>query len=306
MLFVAGILGMLLPRLNAGPHEMRSMAEISIAGHMIVFFLGAYVFYAFNPQFSEKSPGIQILLVILMTLFAGMILEGLQSLIPGRTASFRDMAANTTGALIFLSIKNMRSMRRYAILQISAAIFTALLIWPLSKALTDEFIANLQFPILASFETPFEASRFIRGTGRYSISDELAFHGSKSLRVKFCTKTYSGVALEYMPRNWRGYTHLQFAVYNPQEYPVTIHTRIHDAKHARSEKMIYADRFNRVFTIPSRNWTIVEIPLSDIKNAPRTRKMKMNQITNLGFFVSRQPEPVVMYIDDIRLKNNDL
>lgn len=302
VLFGAGVLGMLLPGMNAGSHQLRSLAEISIAGHMMVFFLGAYLVYAFAPRLSSHSFLFQALVLLSAALGAGFLIEGLQTLIPGRTPSATDIAANIAGVMVFLSLKNFRSISKQLLFHMTTVFITAFLLQPLFKAVADELVAYRQFPLLAGFETPFEAGRFIRGTGRFDVSDDYAFYGKNSLRVRMGTQTYSGIAMEYMPGNWRGHTQLQFAVYNPQEKKLTLHTRIHDTQHAKSGRMIYADRFNRTFSLLPGEWTLIMIPLAQIKNAPKTRKMDMGQITNLGFFVAREAEPVTLYIDDIRLK----
>lgn len=302
LLFIAGIIGMFLPGQESGPQKLRSMSEISIAAHMLVFFLGGYLVFAFIPSFSARPLTGQILLLLSGALIAGIVLEGIQSIIPGRTASLRDIIANATGTMIFLSMRHLRNRQGHLLLYLPTITLAAFLLWPLYKAIADEYTAKMQFPLLAGFETPFEASRFIRGTGRFGVTDEYAFSGKNSLRVDMGTQTYSGIALEYMPRNWQGYSHLQIAVYNPQKEQVTLYIRIHDTHHATSGRMIYADRFNRIFSILPQQWTILEIPLKRVENAPRTRKMDMEEITNVGFFVAKEPEPLTLYIDDIRLK----
>lgn len=302
LLFAAGIIGMLIPARDTSPHELRWMAEISIAGHMMVFFLGAYLVYTYVPGFSARSLPGQILLLAAAALAASILIEGLQSLIPGRYASMDDGLANIAGAMAFVSVKNRRNIVKPFLLHIATAALAAMLLWPFFRAAADDLIACTQFPLLADFETPFEASRFIRGTGRFSVSDEHAFSGGRSLRATFGTQPYSGIALEYMPRNWRGYDHLHFAVYNPQKMPITLHLRIHDIPHAKSGRMIYADRFNRTYSLAPGEWNVIVIPLSAIKNAPQTRRMNMGKITNMGFFVAHEPSPVTLFIDDIRLK----
>ena len=302
LLFIAGIIGMLLPGGESGSHELRWMAQVPVAGHMLVFFLGAYLAFAFIPGFSSRPLHIQAPLMIATALLAGIAIEGLQTLIPGRTPSFRDIAANTTGSMAFLSLTCLRSMRRHFLLPVATVILAGIILWPLFKALADDAIAFRQFPLLAGFETPFEATRFIRGTARFSTSSDHAFYGNRSLRVQFGTQSYSGIALQYMPGNWRGYSHLQFAVYNPGEKETTLHLRIHDAQHENADKMIYADRFNRTYQLPPGEWSVISIPLSRIEDAPRTRKMDMNEINSMGFFVAREPSPLTLYIDDIRLK----
>ena len=301
LLFAAGIIGMLLPSRATGPHELRWMAEISIAGHMLVFFLGAYLVYAYVPGFSDRGLPGQILLLLTTALLASILIEGLQSAIPGRYASIEDGMANITGAMAFVSIKNRR-LAWPTLLHITTAVLVAVLLWPFFKAAADDLIAYRQFPLLAGFETPFEATRFIRGTGRFSVTDDYAYSGSRSLRATFGTQPYSGIALEHMPRNWRGYAQLIFAVYNPQPIPITLHLRIHDTPHAKSGRMIYADRFNRTFSLSPEEWNTIVIPLSQVKNAPQTRRMNMGKIASMGFFVAHEPSPVTLYIDDIRLK----
>ncbi len=303
ILFAAGIIGMLLPGRESGAPLMRSIQEISIAGHILIFFVGAYALYAFHPGLEARPFHIQFLVLLTSALLVGITIEGLQFFIPGRTGSPRDAAANIMGAMLFLSLKNLRTTTRFILLHLAVAVITGLLLWPFARAVSDGIAAYRQFPLLAGFETPFEATRFIRGTGRFSVSDEYAYTGKKSLRVIFGTQAYSGIAMEHMPGSWQGFSHLQFAVYNPQEKEVTLHTRIHDALHAKSERMIYADRFNRTFSLPPETWTVIQIPLAQIKNAPRTREMDMEKISSIGFFVARETVSVTLYIDEIRLKN---
>lgn len=295
---------MLLPSQGSGAPQPRSIQELSIFGHMGVFFLGAYLFYSFSPAFSLRPFPMQVLVILFTAFMVGIFIEGLQYMIPGRFASLTDILANMAGVMIFLSLKKISSIKRHILLHTTAVSFAIVLLWPFFRAVSDEITAYRQFPLLAGFETPFEDTRFIRGTGRFSISDEYAHTGSKSLKVKFGTQTYSGIAMEHMPRDWQGYSHLQFAVYNPQGKTVTLHTRIHDAHHGKSGPMIYADRFNRTFTLAPETWTTITISLQSVKKAPRNREMDMGQITNIGFFVAREPEPVMLYIDDIRLLKN--
>ena len=302
LLFAVGIISMLVPASQPGPHAFRWMAEISVAGHMLVFFLGAYLVYAYIPKFSAKPFAAQIFLVVSAVLVTGSAIEGAQSFIPGRSPSLVDITANAAGAMVFLSVKNIPRTRSHFVLFFSTIALAAFLLTPFFKSLADELIAYKQFPLLAGFETPFEAHRFICGTGRFSISDEHAYSGSRSLRVRFGTQIYSGIALEYMPGNWQGYSEFQLAVYNPAERQVTLHLRIHDKTHSKAERMIYADRFNRTFSLAPKQWNEISIPLAHIENAPKNRRLNMKEIDSIGFFVAREPESVTLYIDYIRLE----
>jgi hypothetical protein len=303
MLFIFGIFGLLLPDRESGPPMMRSMQAFSITGHMMIFFLGAYLIYAFRPGFSARLLYSQFLLILGAALLVSIITEGLQLIIPGRTGSLRDVVTNVTGAMIFLVIKNQNHVKRVVLLNASVTSITIILFWPFFRAVSDEIIAYRQFPLLAGFETPFEATRFTGDPGSLSVSDEYAYTGRKSLRVKFGTQVYSGMAMEYMPGDWRGFSYLQFAVYNPHKKEVALHSRIHDTHHADSGRMLHTDRFNHTFIIQPETWTVVPISLNNVKNSPRNREMVMEQVVNIGFFVAQETEPLTLYIDDIRLKN---
>jgi hypothetical protein len=69
---------------------------------------------------------------------------------------------------------------------------------PLAVAITDEWIAKNQFPVLADFETPFEIYRWVGGTA-FDIDNGISYHGGSSLKIQLNTSKYSGVALKYFP-----------------------------------------------------------------------------------------------------------
>ena len=301
LLFATGIIGMLIPH-GIGDQELRSMRHLPITGHILVFFLGAYLFYTFRPGLSARPMHIQILRLLFATLLAGIILESFQAVIPGRTASARDLLANITGAMIYLSVRNLKSFSMHLPFHVSVAVITGLLLWPLLRSVIDERIAANQFPLLAGFETPFEHTRFAGNHGRFSVSNEFGFYGDRSLKLSLGTETFSGLSLDYMPGDWQGYSLLHLAVYNPQPTPVILTVRIHDAVHETDGMWQYTDRYNQRFSLSPEKWTTIQIPLEDVKHAPETRKMNMDQIRNVGFFVTQAPNPLTLYLDDIRLK----
>ncbi len=175
------------------------------------------------------------------------------------------------------------------------------ILWPVFSSLTDEILAAHQFPLLADFETPFEASRFEGTTGKASISDEQAFQGQHSLQLSFYPGPWSGMMLKHFPANWLGYTKLHFAVYNPASQPVSLHVRIHDASFEHGDKK-YSDLYSQICSLPAGIWTKVGIPLSEVKIAPETRRMDLASIRGLGFFVEKEEKPLTLYLDSIRLE----
>lgn len=283
--FIGGIIGMLLP-MELGPsHEIRAMAEIWMAGHIMIFFLGSHLFYSLKPDFSNHPLPIQTICLVVGALFNGIVIESLQSLMPGRFPTVKDILANITGVLLFLSLKNRKNPTRFFPLHALAASITIFLLWPMGLAILDNLIARHQFPLLASFETPLETTRFKADPGRLRVAKKYAFKGNRSLKVNLTTETYSGFSLAYMPADWRNYSYLQFAVYNPNPETVILNTRIHDTHHITAG-MKHSDRFNSSFPLLPQEWTTVKITLEEVKKAPKGRNMDMSKISSAGFYVT--------------------
>jgi hypothetical protein len=148
---------------------------------------------------------------------AGAGSEWLQSL-TGGDASLEDILRDIAGGLLTLSwfIPSVKILPRGArhTARVLSASFLLVACLPLTAALSDEAIARSRFPVLSDFETPFERSRW-EGSARFSVDSSVARHEEASLRVDMYPSLYSGVALVYFPRNWKGYRFLVFDVLNP-------------------------------------------------------------------------------------------
>ncbi|MBE0618205.1 MAG: hypothetical protein IH608_09810 [Proteobacteria bacterium] len=170
---------------------------------------------------------------------------------------------------------------------------------PLARALTDEVSARRHFPVLADFEDARELERWT-GVACFEQSSDVARAGTQSLRVRLGTEHYSGVALHYFPGDWRGFRALRLSLYRPDDDPLLVLVcRIHDAAH-RERGQAYADRFNRRIHLAA-GWNDVEIPLAEIRDAPRGREMDLGRIEGVGLFAVALPEPRVVYLDDVHL-----
>ena len=165
--------------------------------------------------------------------------------------------------------------------------------------LLDEFISIRQFPVLADFETPFEQSRF-RGMAACGRSNQVAWSGRGSLMLRLTTDTYSGTSLQYFNGDWSAYKTFSCAVFNPGKNTVNLLLRIHDLLHERGT-MEYSDRYNTAFRLLP-GWNPLTVSLADVRNAPKDREMDMGQIKGVGFFVVHEPEPLILYLDTLKLE----
>lgn len=270
------------------------------SGHLFLFFLGCSLFYTFYPRFSNFTFVRQSAIILGATLFAIVVLEGVHSFVSGKSLSGADVIGDIAGTLLFLSLRSKRNGGKHFLLYAMALLLTGFVLWPALSSFSDEMLARYQFPLLADFETPFEASRFEGKTGDGVLSKEQAFHGKGSLRLSLSPGPWSGVMLKHFPSNWQGFAQLNFAVYNPSRQLVSLHVRIHDILHEQGG-MLHTDRYNRIVSLPA-GWTKVRISLAEVQTAPQARSMDLAQISGLGFFVVREENPLVLYLDTVRLE----
>ena len=80
----------------------------------------------------------------------------------------------------------------------------------------------------------FESDRWTGDAEKILIDHETARHGKSSLLVRLTTAQYSGVGLKYFSDDWRGYSSLQFSVFNPSSASLRIVCRIHDSLHFKN------------------------------------------------------------------------
>lgn len=123
-------------------------------------------------------------------------------------------------------------------------------------------------------------------------------NGNFALKAFLSTEKYSGIGLRYFPENWDTARALTFSVYNPGE-EVVLHYRIHDWKHT-GEHQEFENRFNGRNSLAA-GWNTIRVPIEEIVNGPKQRKMDLAHIRGLVFFVTEQAYERVLYFDDIRL-----
>ncbi|PPI85804.1 succinyl-CoA synthetase subunit beta [Marinobacter maroccanus] len=136
-------------------------------------------------------------------------------------------------------------------------------------------------------------------TGSPAVSADHAVNHPHSLKIDLGTDTYSGVSLNNLPADWRGFERLTITLFNPSTETLALTLRINDVVHDRSNHA-YNDRFNTRLTLGPGFNTFTQ-NLTAIENAPDGRTMDMSQIRRMGLFAVRLPEPRTVYLSDLRL-----
>ncbi len=285
----------------SGPayQSARSLHEFWNLGHVVFFALFAIlVYYYLLPQFLPSIS--RICLSLVLVFLVGMGIEIAQLGASGRTVGWDDFFRDLAGAgLVFFWQVGISGNNRCAIIfsRIAACIIAAVCLVPLSCALLDEYQARREFPLLSGFEHRFELGRWADANRLRRVGYPVRA-GKYSAEIRLTTDRYSGVSLFHFPQDWRGKNALAFSVFNPGE-PVELLFRVHDRLHT-GDKQEYHDRFNGS-RILARGWNDIVIPMTAIHDAPASRKMDLAHIRGFGLFVMDQPEPRLLYLDDVRL-----
>ncbi len=289
--FLGGIL-----LFHGGPdaHALRSINQAWNLGHVIFFAALTVIFRHHGKKHLPQKFAPMAAILLLLTLIVGGTSEIIQGYCQ-RTPDILDIWRDCLGTLIALAFlppaDKLLNPRRQRLFRLLVIVLTTATLVPLGKALVDETVARHQFPLLADFETPLETDRWERGRR----DRQLARHGSASLQILLTTEQYSGNSLLYFPPDWSPFSSLHFSIHNGSRQPLTLVCRIHDRHHFESGNA-YSDRFNRRLTCQP-GWNDFTIPLREVENAPRGRKMDMTAIVNLRIFAVRLARPATIHLD---------
>lgn len=290
--------GLLLFVGGPGNHDPRSWRELWNFGHVLVFALWAGLWLR------RRGGGLSwnnLGMALLLTMVLGGGIELLQSGV-GRSPDLADLGRDLVGTLLALAWARSGNweLRRQWALRGVATLLLLVCLWPPAVALTDEALARRDFPLLAGFETPFEADRW-EGNAQRSVVAAPAPRSGPALRAVLGTERYAGLFLTAFPGDWRGYSTLAVELHNPMAQPLRLTCRIHDRAHAETAVQAYQDRFNRSVLLQP-GWTSLRIELAEVAAAPLGRRLDLGRVAGVGFFAIELEAPVVLHLADLRLE----
>lgn len=130
----------------------------------------------------------------------------------------------------------------------------------------------------------------------FTLSDQHATHGTKSLKLELFPSEYPGLAPMIKDTNWSRHGTLRFDVYNPQEADISLSVRIDDKK----DHPNYADRYNNSFVVKPGPNTIT-IPFDSLITSGAKRSLNLKMIYRLLIFMGQPKEKTTLYFDYMRL-----
>ena len=286
---------------GADYYDPRSVKEIWNLGHLVFFAMFVLVLDDYWCSL-HRSIIFRILVTFSILLFVGGAIELIQRNIATRSCSLIDVVRDLSGGAIVLFWLASRRLRRWQAMLSGFLLFIVVgcNIVPLLSDITDEYRSYRDFPLLAGFESDAEFERWAGGrrAGFQRVSTPRV-QGEYSAKITLTTDKYSGVSLDHFPGDWSGRSGLAFDVFNPG-LPLLLHYRVHDNLHHRGTIELYTDRYNGR-TLLKHGWNEIVIPMADILNGPEGRTMDLRKISGFGLFVMNQPEPRILFLDNVRL-----
>ena len=287
--------------------RLRSALAIHDFGHVVAFGMVS-VLFAFalsarsRPTFQGRAGAICLAAGAALALGAAVELAQAAS---GGTGDPWDVVRDGGGAFSVASMLTALdpaiSARARAALAGAAVIAVIALAHPIWAALDDEARARAQFPVLASFETARELSRFHFGEGKNPSIAQIPDDEGQSVsavRLHLPPGKYPGFVFRYFPGDWRGMRALRLLIVNPEPTPIEMTVRIDDADY--DYRLDLEDRYNRSFPLsPGANR--IEIPLSDVEVAPRGRRFDLGRVQSLLVYAVDLAQPRDMIIGPIVL-----
>jgi len=269
-------------------------------GHIALGFIAALIVKNDWLYFKNKHPWNQLLIIVILSFIAGIIIEAIQSQV-GRDSSWNDVFLDVLGAITAIVFFSDKFKYKVKFKWSGNIVILLLYIYALAPFLSrsaDELVQLYQFPILSNFEIPYETSRW--HASEQTRSKEQSRSGNYSLKAKVAEYKYHGVEFNYFIRDWSAYKTFNISIFNTLDYPISISIKIYDKEHYKSDKS-YHDRFNKEYSIKP-GWNDIKIKISQIQEAPKSRKIDLQKIRKVSVFPLKKQKPFILYFDDVYLK----
>ncbi|HMA91230.1 MAG TPA: hypothetical protein VKP30_01030 [Polyangiaceae bacterium] len=232
------------------------------------------------------------------------VAQGFSTGTASRSDVVLDAAGGLTGLMLALSFDSIPLSRLARIgLRVGALAVLLLGLFPSLRAMRRGLLHRVQFPLLASFEHPWEQV-FLKARD----SDELSFvppppefvraHGrrvAKSVFIKHGERP-PAVRLVDLGQDWSRFSSLDFEIFAPAgQPPVNMTLSLHD-----DGPMGYDEHFNLVMEIKPGTNTI-SVPREFIRTGASNRPMHLDKFHELVLFIEPPESPKTFYFDHFRL-----
>lgn len=282
------------------------------SSHTLVFFLGSLLALRLSAMLSRPrrlSTATRSVMVAALCFVAGIIIELIQPMF-GRSTSFLDIWYDLLGvsaaAICFYLASQDRRSGPTSWIKTSSMASIAILLLAISTILPAYYYHIEQrqqraLPTLVDFEHHWQNELFHASYGGHVavIEAPASWHhaAGKVAKLTLSNQTYPGITFKHLPADWSSYQTLKFELFSKHTQTRNIELRIHDKQHDNR----YQDRFNKTLSVV-KGLNEVSIPLSEVLTGPDAREMNMQELDGLGLFAISPTEPLVVYLDNLRLE----
>jgi VanZ family protein len=278
-------------------HGNRFLVYLQDFAHFPLFALMAWLLL-FLLREKVVNPLWRGLQVVGVTLFAGLLAEFIQPFV-GRTAGGRDILLGLAGSVAAVSLDMARRSRTIVarVLLVAMALLLAVAAaFPLILIHRDRQDARRDFPLLASFESRTELSRWAVNGCRVSRVPDHTTHGRWALKIEVENPdNYPGLFESDSMRNVSGIKQLCFDVFVPGDAPLKIWLRMDDRINP-----VYSDRFQDLRTLfPGTNTICIE--RAALGSTPSGRSLDLGRILSWGIFFDQAKPGETLYLDNVRV-----
>jgi len=220
----------------------------------------------------------------------------------GRSASWVDVKNGVVGSSLGALFGACFLSRSIALWAVTVPLFFVGIVSGFYPAYEEWELTNwraARLPVLADFESPRELE-FLKPIAEeppdelFSLAKAPSPNTGSALVVQTLPLHYSGVAFRLEGMDWSSYNAFSFSVY--LERAATLSVRIDDWGDCET----FESRFNRIIPLPA-GWSEVRIPLPEVQNGPKNRKLDISQLRRILVFLDPAQRSQRFWLDDLKL-----
>ena len=258
--------------------------------HVPVFGIVALSLFVATGSRRDWGPLQRAAVALAVAIALAVLSEGAQISGP-RDASIEDLVSDWLGAGAALLFALALS-RRHPFLPATRVGFTLaglasclIALWPLISVSAAYLERNLQQPMLISFDHHF-GKTFRRAQHTTLDLRHDPTTGKTTGIITLEEGAWPGLIFHDVWPDWRDYSTLVVELGLEGDAPLEINIRVHDHVHKLGDQP-YNDRFNLSYELQPGRHTL-RIPLEQIHNAPKGRRMDLSQIEGIVVFCSSE------------------
>jgi uncharacterized protein YfiM (DUF2279 family) len=247
----------------------------------------------------------QYLLALAGAVALGGFGEIAQSFTASRHAEWIDLVNDLLGAAAGLSLYALYDKRLVLNAVLRRALLFVVVVALLAVAAPVARLSFMywqrwqQLPALATWESQAGHHFVISDSAELKvIATPLCANASAALQVSpLGTSRWVGATIDEPWPDWSSYSQLAIEVANPNDKPLDVVLRINDGAHTNE----FDDRFNRSFAVAPHARATLQVPLSEVQAAPKTRQLDLKNVTRLVLFQDAERDAQTMYVCGVRL-----